>query len=293
MRRAFETALYVTDRFWLPWNLDRRVMSGRPSTQLRRKYPGVFLFRNSDPAKRHLRLAYVVGETSTGGVAKEALETALNERRTLLARNVFADSSGAHQTVRIVGPFFTGSALSTRLAIERWRHRNKDSTLVRLVSGSATGIGNLVVLDSGSRAPPRAAHMSFHATVNSDSALGEAMRAVIVDPVKGLGIPLEHIAVVQETSTQYGQRAAPQGDAPRGDTAASVRLQGSTNTKSGRDSNPADSVGMLVVPYPMSISSLRTEYAKHPATPSPNDFTQEVGPRIPLPLYDSNLQLES
>src|SRR5262249_47183574 len=157
---------YVTNRFWLPWNADRRVVSDQPSTQLRRTRPGVFLFRNSDPREHHLTLAYVVGETSTGGVTKRALEAALDERRALLARHVFAASTGTRDTVRVVGPFFTGSALSMRLAFERWRQRNNmDTTFVRFVSGSATGVGNLVVFGAVDSIATRAAHMSFHATV--------------------------------------------------------------------------------------------------------------------------------
>jgi hypothetical protein len=232
-------------------------------------------------------------------VTRQALEAALDDRRALLARDVFHYSSGARNTVRIVGPFFTGSALSIRLALEQWRQRNNnDTTFVRLVSGSATGVGNLVVFGSRGDAVTRAPHMSYHATVNSDSAILEAMRKVIIDSVTGLGIPAEHIALLQETSTLYGQQVGQQGPVRIGDTATSVRLQGDTDKPkpdSKRARRSGDETGqMLAIPYPMTISSLRTEYAKHPAAPtSPGDFPQEAVPRIPLPLYNSNQDFES
>src|SRR6185503_442619 len=98
-----------------------------------------------------------------GGVHKRALEAALDERRRLLERHRFADSTGARDTIRFVGPFFTGSALSIRTTIEQWRRRTRDSSFALLVSGSATGAGNLVVFDSSHDAPRRATRMSFRA----------------------------------------------------------------------------------------------------------------------------------
>lgn len=299
MRRAFENAQYVTNRFWLPWDEDRRVVPGKPGTRYRWNHPGVFLLRNSNPTRHRLRLVYVVGEISTGGVHKRALEAALDERRTLLDRRIFADSTGARDTIRLVAPFFTGSALSTRLTLERWQDSTKDSSFALFVSGAATGIGNLAVFDSGHAAATRMPRMSFRATVNSDVTLTLAMLRVMVDSLEGLGIPPEHIALIQESSTQYGQQAASRSASP--DTLATST--GRARIDSSRFSTmlapwnakiqPATDK-MLVIYYPMSISSLRSEYAKHPAVPNGADeFRRDPAPRIPLPLYDSNQQLES
>jgi hypothetical protein len=300
MRRALESAQFVTNRFWLPWDEDRKVASNRAATHYRRGHPGVFLFRNSNPNRHRLRLVYVVGEISTGGVHKRALEAALDERRTLLETNVFVDSIGARDTIRFVGPFFTGSALSTRLTLERWRKANRDTTFALFVSGAATGSGNLVVFDTSHDAVNPASRMSFHATVNSDLTLSLAMRRVMVDSLAGLGIPADHIALVEESSTQYGQQAGGGRSSPS-DSIEGVQLpavRADTSRLSTKLRNWSDTVRsvtneMLLIPYPMSISTLRAEYAKNPAAPKADEFTIDQAPRVPLPLYESNGQLES
>ena len=290
MRRALESRQFVANRFWLPWDEDRKAIKDR-STHYRRNHPGVFLFRSSNPAEHRLRLVYVVGEISTGGVHKRALEAALDDRRDLLRSQRFVDTTGVRDTIRFVGPFFTGSALSTRLTVERWRRENRDTTFALFVSGAATGPGNLVVFDTSHDAIRPAKRMSFHATVNSDLALSLAMLQVVVDSLHGLGIPPDHIALIQESSTQYGQQSAAGAQAP--DTAAPAsRLAGTLARWARQVATATDS--MLVIPYPMSIASLRAEYAKHPARAKASDELQrDAAPRIPLPLHESNQQLES
>ena len=303
MRRALESRQYVTNRFWLPWDEDRKAASGRPATHYRSDHPGVFLFRSSNPTEHRLRLVYVVGEISTGGVHKRALEAALAERRRLLRSRRFADSTGARDTIRFVGPFFTGAALSTRLTLERWREANADTSFALFVSGAATGLGNLLAFDSSSDAIHPAKRMSFHATVNSDLTLGMAMLRVMVDTAHGLGIPPDHIALVQESSTQYGQQSAAGVPVPTLDSAVRISLRAAAVSAGAsrlaikladlrEGTRVTDS--MLVIPYPMSISSLRAEYARHPASAKGADELRgDPAPRIPLPLDDSNQQLES
>jgi len=264
MRRALERARFVTDRFWLPWYEDRRIQRDRRPSLLRRSHPGVLLVRSSDPASKRLCLVYVVGEVSTGGVHKAALEAALDERRALLTSAPFQHSKVARDTIRFVGPFFTGSALSTRMTLDHWRQRSGDSASFALfVSGSASGAANLGAFDT-------TRNMSFHATVNADPTINQAMRGAIVN---ALGISAEHIAILRESSTQYGQQSS--GTASRTSTTRNAK-------------------GMLFVPFPMSISSLRAEYAKHPV---PEDASEEIAggkrSRIPLALDLSNQQMES
>lgn len=298
MRRALESTSFVANRFWLPWDEDRRIIAGHTPTQYRRNHPGVFLFRNSNPLRHRLRLVYVVGEISTGGVHKHALQAALDERRALLSRGIFADATGARDTIRFVGPFFTGSALSTRLTVERWRNATSDSSFALFMSGAASGPANLFVFDSSGDAPRPAWRMSFQSTVNSDLTLTEAMLRVMVDSVHGLGIPPDHIALVQESSTQYGQQAAGRSEASDGGIPLPVRIVDSSRLsrrlKGITDSIAGGTRGMVVVPYPMSIASLRAEYAKHPASAMKSKgLDEDSEPRIPLPLDDSNQQLES
>jgi len=265
MRRALERARFVTDRFWLPWYDDRRTQRDRRPTLLRRSHPGVLLARNTDSTmtKRRLCLVYVVGEVSTGGVHRAALEAALVERDSLLKSAAFRNSKAARDTIRFVGPFFTGSALSTRMALDRWRRMSGDSTgFASFVSGSASGAANLDVFDSP--------QVAFHATVNADPTISTAMQAAFIG---ALGVHREQIAMLRESSTQYGQQSnqsviPPQPSSPR--------------------------TGMLTIPFPMSISSLRAEYAKHPAADAATEeITGGKRSRIPLALDLSNQQIES
>lgn len=142
IRRAYERSWYVTDRFWLPPRAALTVASPRsPGTRVpaREVYPGVFLFRSRDPAIAELRILYVVGEVPTSGIHKEALSAALRERAALFGARTFRGYATRARTVRLLGPSFSGSSLSLRLALLRWLSRDGrgvDSVLME--SGSAT-----------------------------------------------------------------------------------------------------------------------------------------------------------
>ena len=97
LRRAFERSGFVADRFWLPWMVhgDSARNRGQKLIALAEQRPGVMLFRRADPTKTDLRVVYIVGETPTSGVHKEALRRALDERRRLLGDAPLAvDSTG-------------------------------------------------------------------------------------------------------------------------------------------------------------------------------------------------------
>jgi len=238
IRRAFETAGYVTDRFWLPGQRDSVRRAGHGRVALREVRPGVVLFRSSKPADHRLHLLYLIQELPTRGIYKEALRAALEERHILLP-----DSAGP---IRIIGPNFSGSALSLQLTLRSWlKGHPKDS--VYILSGTATSRENLATLDLP------AERMRFRATINTDDRLNAAMRTVI----RGLGVRDSQVALLRESSTQYGQGLI------------------------------ADSSDFLIVPFPMSISSLRTEYQR---VPSAEEAAQALpggeAPRLPLDLLD-------
>src|SRR5206468_4837370 len=65
IRRAFERAGYVPDRYWLPWRPELDTLPGAAATAaaLRARAPGVILFRSAE--QTDLALVYLVGETPT------------------------------------------------------------------------------------------------------------------------------------------------------------------------------------------------------------------------------------
>src|SRR5215510_4787725 len=74
IRRAFESADYIFDRYWLPWDRSKTVAPpispADPKTaQMATRHlrePGVILFRHSK--SRGLLALFLVGETLTGGI---------------------------------------------------------------------------------------------------------------------------------------------------------------------------------------------------------------------------------
>ncbi len=292
IRRAFETSDYVVDRFWLPGPRDSvSPTPGRPRVALRELRPGVMLFRRvqanslrreSDSLRGksdspRLELLYLIPELPTRGIHKDALRAALDERQVLLhpgtadSLPLRRDSAGP---IRIVGPNFSGAALSLRFVLQQWLAEQKaDSDSVALVSGSATSMANVTTFQL-----PR---VTFHATINPDQALDRVLVGVVLPC---LGLLPSQVALLQESSTQYGQGLLDQmPGGPR-------RAVGGRRTIScpGPKMETREDSQFVVIPFPMSISSLRAEYQRVPAgtAPAPGLPGASEAPRLPLDLLD-------
>ena len=254
VRRAFERDGYLVDRFWLPWRqpLDSASVSIATADALPgARVPGVILFRKSSGLTSDLRLVYVVGEVPTFGVHKAALREALNERARLLARMQMPDT-----VIRIVGPAFSGSSRSMRLAIDGWRDSTRNSTPIRIVTGGASDFGNLAMLSGPG--------LSFTSTVHTSARLVDAALTLLVDK---LAIKQSEVAFLIEGSTQYG--------------AGAQQVKDSTDKQQKSDTTDAP----LSVSFPLSISSLRAQYARHPGdqtTSKAEGAAAKASPRLPL-----------
>lgn len=285
VRRAYERAGFVTDRFWVPWGTlaDTARVGGLP---VREAWPGVMLFRKVDPdtvradSVVRLGLLYLVGEVPTRGVHRPALLRALRERDALLAASrAWAQGDSARRHVRIVGPAFSGTSFSLRAALEAWI---PDSlTAVDVVTGSATNLENRALLQDTPR-------IRFGATVHPDEALMEALYTQVLRPMR---IPRGQVAILREGST-YGRNVAASGRQPG---AAGRRRCGAGL---GGPAQDPDTTDFLVVPFPMNISRLRSEYARRPAV-QPQSLPAGVPaqappqPAIPVDLSDRARPLES
>jgi hypothetical protein len=267
LQRAFETGGFVLDRYWTPDpsdTLSAWIGGTVSSVPAPRVHPGVLLFRSwagggSEADTLRLRLVYLVGEVPTRGVHIPALRNALSERDRLMVDlpSTSVDSTTERRTsVKIIGPVFSGSSYSYRRVLDQWLTDPagglaRANTSVRIISGSATSPGNKGTLE-GLDSP-----VSFHATVNSDDVLMGALDSLVLAP---LGIEWGQVAVLQESTTAYGQ---------------------SLNPGQGTD-RP------LVIPFPMNISLLRGEYARLPALDQSVDLIPQIseGPRVRLSLQD-------
>ena len=195
IRRAFETSDYVLDRFWLPGRDSIPAKDTVPSRVLREIRPGVMLFRRTSANRRRLVVLYVVPELPTRGVYKEALRAALEDRRALLEHVDFPVRPDRTEPIRIIGPTFSGAALSLQFALRGWlASRPTDS--VEIVSGSATSAANLETLNRPDL------RMHFSATINPDVSLTQAFSNVVLPR---LGLRPSQVALLRESSTQYGQ----------------------------------------------------------------------------------------
>lgn len=277
IRRAYERVGFVLDRFWLPWTEadTSSAMGCKGARSLWQEYPGIMLFRaperrsqdstGKEQRTTQLHVLFLIGEVPTSGIQKAALANALRQRRHLLAGAAAKCSRCRTEPVRIVGPLFSGSAISLRVALEAYLARHRTDR-INILSGSATSPQNFTELNRKG--------MTFAATVNPDSTL---MRVLKDRVIKRLGLQPRDVALLREGSTVYGQNAAPTS----GDSVHTALPSGPLPTAAAAPSVPYKTAAIqqtkpdssfLVIPFPMNISSLRTEYQRHP------ELTQALQP---------------
>src|SRR5262249_11291679 len=175
IQRAFETQHYVLDRYFYPWPHKGRAkaspiaapaevdvqgalaLEGQGLPGIRwaargksnpatgrtdpKRWPGVLLFRarpelGFSPA---LYQVFLVGETATAGLHKEAFTVSLD----LIGKSHKYLEGQDHHTVRILGPYFSGSQVSLERTLSDWVGRQPSkspSPTFTIVSGSATAI---------------------------------------------------------------------------------------------------------------------------------------------------------
>jgi hypothetical protein len=185
---------YLIDRIWLPW-AGAETAKGTISQQA----PGIMLFRGSKP--RSIGLVFLVLETSKRGIQKDALRAALD---------LIADLQGVtlESRVSILGPSFSGSVESLRLALLSWRQSGGDRLQFQAASGSATASGLEEIFRDEMNVP-------FCRTVLPDDwlhdrALGFLSRQMGWDPGK--------IVLLTEDDTSYGQSLLKAGEKSHGRT---------------------------------------------------------------------------
>ncbi|OFX23823.1 MAG: hypothetical protein A2V77_15770 [Anaeromyxobacter sp. RBG_16_69_14] len=254
---AAERLGYTLDRYWLPWQLDRRQrQADRSPDDCRTRQPGVILYRPHRPLGQALAdagdpssmpLAFLlVGETPTAGIHPMALQRALE----------LVDEAGDESSpVPVLGPTFSGTAPSLARELHRRAGRTFD-----VVTGSASSRKGLEALrqprpvaSSGTAAP---ALVRLRSTVHSTGKLWKAVRSYLCY----LGIRPEQVAVLVESSTVYG--ASLRGDRrtddpiPRTDLCAG--LDSASSSPSGSRALPWED-GRMILRFPMHVSRIRDE----------------------------------
>jgi hypothetical protein len=182
---------YLLDRSWLPWT------GAAAEAKLYRRSPGLLLFRRprSHRDSPSLLGVLVVGETPKLGIEKEAFRQAL--RLIVRLRGDHAEPA----PIRILGPSYSGSGESLRLALQSAQDELPGSIRFRIVTGSATarGLEDLLALElPGS--------VEFYRTVLPDDVLRAEALGQLHDK---MGWDLGHLALLTESDTAYGQGVDP------------------------------------------------------------------------------------
>lgn len=261
IQRAAEASDYTIDRFVLPWPVSGTatadaVPNWRP--HLYDTQPGLMLFR--DPSGHKLLLVFLVGETPTAGVRKSALLSALDElaefypqepnHPELPAGFPVPETSDAASTIRIMGPSFSGSAVSLRLVLGQWSQDKKLNWKFEIISGTATAIRPESLSSTTSN------RVNFQATVPPDTETLQAVSCYIA------GLGYRKIAILTESNTAYGQSAAHQ-------TAQTDKRAG----ESGQIpcANGRSLPEILSLPFPLHISRLRKAVGQATAAQRPGE----------------------
>lgn len=184
IQKAYAEAGYLQDRFWIPWK-------GRPADAPYRQRPGVLLFRKfngrfDDKARRRLEAVLLVGESPKQGIHKAAFAEAVEMARRLQPG----------ETVRVLGPTFSGSVESLRLSLLGLLGA-APGLRFQVTSGSATAENLETVFDSNFGDA-----VEFRRTVVSDDLLRERAFRFFQQQ---LGWDLRRVALVVESDTAYGQ----------------------------------------------------------------------------------------
>ncbi len=271
IQSALEAANYLPDRFILPWPSakDRLAQRDRAKSEKRseanqsesveahepnRHWPGLVLFRKSKPLDsggEELLALLLVGETSTWGVDKVALQRCLEFRRVLRAAGVKVPRG-----VFVLGPTFTGSfsqlvaalaPFKDPLTLAGFEHARQIHSIINgtmlatfldlcdafdlctVFSGSATG-----VTDADAKAA-RLRGVTFRTTVHNDDVLLTALRKFLCTKDKFSATP-RRIALLVPGETVQGQNI-------------SRSLWDQTGTQSNAD--------LLVLPFPPHLSAAR------------------------------------
>ncbi len=247
IQRAAEAAGYTIDRFALPWPVSGGETSDAAPNLHEHLYdsqPGLMLFR--DPSSLKLLLVFLVGETPTAGVHKSAMFSALEQLAQFYSEGPqhadlppgfpLPDASGDANTIRIMGPSFSGSAVSLRFVLDKWMRDENPNWKFEIISGTATAIPPELLSFSTSNP------VSFQAAVPPDAETLQAVSCYIA------GLGYRKLAILTEGNTAYGQNATQQS------TQASKSVGGSASFQCAEGVSFPE---ILSLPFPMHISRLR------------------------------------
>ncbi len=182
---------YLPDRIWIPWNDKEAVRSKSYRTS-----PGLLLFRRRREGQPpELVGVFLVGETPKTGIHKAAFQESLR----LIAKL----SGDCHHPVRILGPSYSGSALSLRIALLDWQAQHRpplkeapEASPFVIVTGSARAPCLEQLFAIGARG-----EVSFYRT---QAPLDVLLSTALQELHDRMGWHLGRTALITELDTSFG-----------------------------------------------------------------------------------------
>lgn len=260
VRRGMEESDYSEEVFCLPWAQpgDRKeAKAGAPSQPLYREQAGWLVFRRDAGSRGPAEVAVVllVGESPPRGVQAKALFNALDVACQDGPRPLL--SMASPDPPAIVTPTFSASIVSLGLALRGWVQERPGLAAscfvgtIQLVTGTATASGNQELLQQVFNGQgPAAVPLSTKVALESLPTSNKILRSCLLDSFlpDRLGIQWQRTETKEEEANQSH--------------AIALLVESSLY---GRDFEKAGSQ-VLVLPFPVHISSLRAEYEKERAT---------------------------
>ncbi|HKW32221.1 MAG TPA: hypothetical protein VJN92_04400 [Candidatus Acidoferrum sp.] len=325
MQRAAEADNLVLDRFDLPWieelqkketakdggESSKEAASEPAETHDYTKEPGLVLFRDplSEKGPR-LYVLFLVGETPTAGLHKDAFVSALKQIDELAQINKRNDS-----TLKILGPSFSGSAESMESALRSWladpQKKSESGKLfkqIQIVSGSATAIPIAPKSDTNPRhyfdLDEAGAAVIFKTTVVPDEAALNDFFDYLILPRQSSTKEAIRVGLLTEANTAYGnslKNVASCYQGPSNQKQAgkqTLAKQADSNAPGGGKPaeppcNPSSAnVSLIALPFPLHISRLRSESEKNRAqrnrSTQQTSQNQDTSKYLPVPFADDS-----
>ena len=206
IQRAASAMKYLPDRFDLPWTppapgesaASAPVKTGLGDAEPEvggvsrnpESEPGLIMFR--DQTGTSLLVVFLIGETPTAGIHKAAFVRTV--RQICGLRSEFPSTADGHGLkpgpIKVLGPTYSGSAQSLKLAIEDARRDSEECGLdkINIISGSASAVDTADFNQDG---------ISFEATtLSGDEEIPALLKAFSARPGE--------FVVLNEEGTAYG-----------------------------------------------------------------------------------------
>jgi hypothetical protein len=193
LQRGIAQSGYLLDRASLPWQGEAA------EERLYRSIPGGLLFRKVDMnGQRCLLAVFLVGESPKGGIQKQAFYKALNFMTGL------QQTIKPKESLRILGPSFSGTAESLQIALREWIRRHPDELEIQMVTGSATSQGLVEFFQqlNGTTFKGTKIKLSFTQAIVDDGTLQVKAYEFLQNR---LGWNLAEVALITEFDTEYGE----------------------------------------------------------------------------------------